>query len=54
MNEVACGVAMDTWMYPLEHELIVKPFHKPLMFINSELFQWQENLKKIKDTYQSM
>ncbi|XP_059837817.1 platelet-activating factor acetylhydrolase isoform X1 [Hypanus sabinus] len=42
-----CGVALDTWMFPLEDEIHEK-VQKPILFINSEKFQWLANILKIK------
>ncbi|XP_034017964.1 platelet-activating factor acetylhydrolase [Thalassophryne amazonica] len=42
-----CGVALDTWMVPLDDEIfpLVK---QPIFFINSEKFQWAGNISRIK------
>ncbi|XP_069742485.1 platelet-activating factor acetylhydrolase isoform X2 [Narcine bancroftii] len=42
-----CGVALDAWMFPLEDEMHAK-IQKPVLFINSEKFQWLSNILKIK------
>ncbi|XP_067840410.1 platelet-activating factor acetylhydrolase [Heptranchias perlo] len=42
-----CGVALDAWMFPLEDEIYAK-VQKPILFINSEKFQWVTNILKMK------
>ncbi|XP_059501694.1 platelet-activating factor acetylhydrolase [Stegostoma tigrinum] len=42
-----CGVALDAWMFPLEDEVYTK-VQKPILFINSEKFQWVTNILKMK------
>ncbi|XP_041043220.1 platelet-activating factor acetylhydrolase isoform X2 [Carcharodon carcharias] len=42
-----CGVALDAWMFPLEDEIHTK-VQKPILFINSEKFQWVVNILKMK------
>nr|XP_014348591.1 PREDICTED: platelet-activating factor acetylhydrolase isoform X2 [Latimeria chalumnae] len=42
-----CGVALDSWMFPLGDEVYSKVI-QPLFFINSERFQWAGNIMKIK------
>lgn len=40
------GVALDSWMFPIEEEIYYN-VEQPLLFINSEDFQWKENVLKI-------
>ncbi|XP_075251931.1 platelet-activating factor acetylhydrolase-like [Convolutriloba macropyga] len=42
-----CAVALDAWMHPLERELITK-VQQPVLFVNSDKFQWPMNLVKMK------
>lgn len=40
-----CGIALDAWMLPLD-DAIYSRIPQPLFFINSERFQFPENIKK--------
>lgn len=42
-----CGVALDTWMFPLDEE-IFPGVKQPIFFINSEKFQWIGNIIRMK------
>ncbi|XP_073712323.1 platelet-activating factor acetylhydrolase [Misgurnus anguillicaudatus] len=42
-----CGVALDTWMLPLNDE-IFPSVKQPIFFINSEKFQWIGNIIRMK------
>ncbi|KAA0708449.1 Platelet-activating factor acetylhydrolase [Triplophysa tibetana] len=42
-----CGVALDTWMLPLDEE-IFPSIKQPIFFINSEKFQWIGNIMRMK------
>ncbi|XP_077173720.1 platelet-activating factor acetylhydrolase [Paroedura picta] len=42
-----CGVALDAWMMPLRDEVYSR-VHQPLLFINSEKFQWESNILEMK------
>ncbi|XP_077408188.1 platelet-activating factor acetylhydrolase [Vanacampus margaritifer] len=42
-----CAVALDVWMFPLKDETFPQ-VNQPIFFINSEKFQWAENIKRIK------
>ncbi|XP_060773353.1 platelet-activating factor acetylhydrolase isoform X2 [Neoarius graeffei] len=42
-----CGIALDTWMFPLEEE-IFPSVKQPIFFINSEKFQWAGNIIRMK------
>ncbi|XP_069092178.1 platelet-activating factor acetylhydrolase isoform X1 [Pleurodeles waltl] len=42
-----CGIALDVWMFPLGEE-VYSAVHQPLLFINSERFQWTQNVLQIK------
>ncbi|XP_067401020.1 platelet-activating factor acetylhydrolase isoform X1 [Emydura macquarii macquarii] len=42
-----CGIALDAWMLPLGDDVYSK-VHQPLLFINSEKFQWASNVLKMK------
>ncbi|XP_076873576.1 platelet-activating factor acetylhydrolase [Brachyhypopomus gauderio] len=43
----SCGVALDTWMFPLSDE-IFPSVKQPLFFINSDKFQWAGNVARMK------
>ncbi|XP_066452471.1 platelet-activating factor acetylhydrolase isoform X2 [Eleutherodactylus coqui] len=42
-----CGVALDAWMYSLRDE-IFSTIHQPVLFVNSEKFQWVDNVLLMK------
>ncbi|XP_069584300.1 platelet-activating factor acetylhydrolase isoform X3 [Ranitomeya imitator] len=42
-----CGVALDSWMFPLRDE-IFSTIHQPVLFVNSEKFQWVDNILLMK------
>ncbi|MGH0135258.1 UNVERIFIED_CONTAM: hypothetical protein FKN15_056083 [Acipenser sinensis] len=42
-----CGVALDSWMLPLDDEVYAR-VTQPILFINSEKFQWLANIMKMK------
>ncbi|XP_030627845.1 platelet-activating factor acetylhydrolase isoform X2 [Chanos chanos] len=42
-----CGVALDTWMFPLDEEIFPR-VKQPIFFINSEKFQWAGNIIRMK------
>ncbi|XP_053140042.1 platelet-activating factor acetylhydrolase [Hemicordylus capensis] len=42
-----CGIALDAWMLPLCDEVYPR-VHQPLLFINSEKFQWPSNILEMK------
>lgn len=42
-----CGVALDAWMFPLEDETFPR-VKQPILFINSEKFQWAGNITRMK------
>lgn len=42
-----CGVALDSWMFPLDEE-IFPGVKQPIFFINSEKFQWIGNIIRMK------
>ncbi|KAF4794342.1 Platelet-activating factor acetylhydrolase [Turdus rufiventris] len=43
-----CGIALDVWMLPVGDDIYQNSIQQPLLFINSEKFQWAENILKIK------
>lgn len=43
-----CGIALDVWMLPVGDDIYQNSVQQPLLFINSEKFQWAENILKIK------
>ncbi|XP_036104756.1 platelet-activating factor acetylhydrolase [Molossus molossus] len=45
-----CGIALDAWMMPLEEEVLSK-FSQPLFFINSERFQYHDNIVKMEKCF---
>lgn len=45
-----CGVALDAWMLPLDERILTK-FSQPLFFINSEKFQNQDSILKMKKSF---
>ncbi|XP_018422311.1 PREDICTED: platelet-activating factor acetylhydrolase [Nanorana parkeri] len=42
-----CGVALDAWMFSLRDE-IFSVIHQPVLFVNSEKFQWVDNVMIMK------
>ncbi|XP_043918562.1 platelet-activating factor acetylhydrolase isoform X2 [Protopterus annectens] len=44
---ISCGIALDAWMFPLSDEFY-RTVRQPLLFINSETFQWAGNIMKMK------
>ncbi|XP_061560817.1 platelet-activating factor acetylhydrolase isoform X2 [Phycodurus eques] len=42
-----CAVVLDAWMFPLKDETFPQ-VSQPIFFVNSEKFQWAENIKRIK------
>uniref|UniRef100_A0A8C4S7F3 Platelet-activating factor acetylhydrolase n=1 Tax=Erpetoichthys calabaricus TaxID=27687 RepID=A0A8C4S7F3_ERPCA len=42
-----CGIALDSWMLPLDDDVYSK-VNQPILFINSEKFQWVGNILKMK------
>ncbi|KAL4661069.1 platelet-activating factor acetylhydrolase-like isoform X1 [Arapaima gigas] len=42
-----CGVALDTWMFPLKDE-IFPSVKQPILFVNSEKFQWAGNIIRMR------
>ncbi|XP_056284517.1 platelet-activating factor acetylhydrolase isoform X2 [Pseudoliparis swirei] len=42
-----CGVALDSWMLPLDDELFAR-VKQPIFFINSEKFQWAGNISRMR------
>ncbi|KAJ7345960.1 hypothetical protein JRQ81_001910 [Phrynocephalus forsythii] len=42
-----CGIALDAWMLPLSDDVYPR-VHQPLLFINSEKFQWALNVLEMK------
>ncbi|XP_066036128.1 platelet-activating factor acetylhydrolase isoform X1 [Chamaea fasciata] len=43
-----CGIALDVWMLPVGDDIYQNSVQQPLLFINSEKFQWAENILKIQ------
>ncbi|XP_077443858.1 platelet-activating factor acetylhydrolase isoform X2 [Stigmatopora argus] len=42
-----CAVTLDPWMLPLKDETFPQ-VTQPIFFVNSEKFQWPENIRRIK------
>ncbi|XP_073530017.1 platelet-activating factor acetylhydrolase [Phyllobates terribilis] len=42
-----CAVALDSWMFPLRDETF-STIHQPVLFVNSEKFQWVDNILLMK------
>ena len=42
-----CGLALDSWLFPVEEESLEKSLDRPLVFINIDTFQWPENVAKM-------
>ncbi|KAM4772271.1 platelet-activating factor acetylhydrolase [Rhinophrynus dorsalis] len=42
-----CGVALDAWMFPLRDD-VFSNIHQPVLFVNSEKFQWANNILLMK------
>ncbi|XP_065537859.1 platelet-activating factor acetylhydrolase isoform X2 [Lathamus discolor] len=43
-----CGIALDAWMLPVGDDIYQNSVQQPLLFINSEKFQWADNILKMK------
>ncbi|NP_990300.2 platelet-activating factor acetylhydrolase precursor [Gallus gallus] len=43
-----CGIALDAWMLPVGDDTYQSSVQQPLLFINSEKFQWAANILKMK------
>ncbi|XP_025949651.1 platelet-activating factor acetylhydrolase isoform X1 [Dromaius novaehollandiae] len=43
-----CGIALDAWMLPVGEDIYQNSVQQPLLFINSEKFQWADNILKMK------
>ncbi|XP_032039689.1 platelet-activating factor acetylhydrolase isoform X1 [Aythya fuligula] len=43
-----CGIALDAWMLPVGDDTYENSVQQPLLFINSEKFQWADNILKMK------
>lgn len=43
-----CGIALDAWMLPVSADIYQNSIQQPLLFINSEKFQWSDNILKMK------
>ena len=44
-----CGIAMDAWMFPLGQEQYFDTVSQPVLFVNTETFQWKKNMRPIKE-----
>ncbi|XP_064196370.1 platelet-activating factor acetylhydrolase isoform X2 [Anguilla rostrata] len=42
-----CGIALDSWMFPLDEEIFPR-VKQPILFINSEKFQWAGNIIRMR------
>lgn len=42
-----CGIAMDSWMFPLHRDLYKHGISQPLYFINTHNFQWVVNVQQM-------
>ncbi|KAJ8397657.1 hypothetical protein AAFF_G00436560 [Aldrovandia affinis] len=42
-----CGIALDSWMFPLDEEIFPR-VRQPILFINSEKFQWAGNIIRMR------
>ncbi|XP_053317212.1 platelet-activating factor acetylhydrolase isoform X2 [Spea bombifrons] len=42
-----CGIALDAWMFSLKNE-VFSAIQQPVLFVNSEKFQWVENILIMK------
>lgn len=47
-ERVKTGVSWDGWMYPLASPSASAPQGKPFMFVNSDGFQWEENVSHMR------
>ncbi|NWI65870.1 PAFA acetylhydrolase, partial [Todus mexicanus] len=43
-----CGIALDAWMLPVGDDIYQNSVQQPLLFINSEKFQWADNILKMQ------
>ncbi|XP_010022926.1 PREDICTED: platelet-activating factor acetylhydrolase, partial [Nestor notabilis] len=43
-----CGIALDAWMLPVGDDIYQNSVQQPLLFINSEKFQWADNILKMR------
>lgn len=48
-----CGIALDAWMLPVGDDIYQNSVQQPLLFINSEKFQWADNILKMKQLISS-
>lgn len=43
-----CGISLDPWMLPVGDDVYQNSVQQPLLIINSEKFQWADNILKMK------
>ncbi|XP_065487254.1 platelet-activating factor acetylhydrolase isoform X1 [Caloenas nicobarica] len=43
-----CGISLDPWMLPVGDDVYQNSVQQPLLIINSEKFQWADNVLKMK------
>ncbi|KAG9347588.1 hypothetical protein JZ751_005158 [Albula glossodonta] len=46
-SKFKCGIALDSWMFPLDEEIFPR-VKQPILFINSERFQWVGNIIRMR------
>ena len=47
MHFLRCGIALDSWLFPIEEDVLNTGFKQPLVFINIDTFQWPKNIVRM-------
>lgn len=48
IESIKCGVSLDGWMWPVDEELRKREAKsKQVLFINSDIFQWKDNIDRM-------
>ena len=43
MHFFRCGIALDSWLFPIEKDVLNTGFKQSLVFSNIDTFQWPKN-----------